>query len=173
MSEKSDNLPGPLYGFFHQTLHETLRYRLGVPDCEDVEVYLAALLAEFSRREALYGVKDAAGQPVESLVEMLAQADVRLAADSFDREREVHRRIGDHLLFWSGFFPEALVHSGGKGKLAAAIRQGSVSYRIVSTFEHDPYGAEAPVFGKLSDGFEVWREGLEMVRWTMPGLPRG
>ncbi len=88
---------------------------------------------------------------------MLAEGDVRLRADSFDREREVHKHIGDFILFWSGLYPNHLT----KLKIVTQAnltcdytRQGQRSYHLVSTFNHDPYTAEAPIFNTLSERFE-------------------
>ncbi len=160
----------PLQKYFKQVVHHTLEDDLGVRGQGDVEAYLADLLLAFLHREGLFTIRDATGRPLETVSEMLAEGDIRLNADSFDREREVHRHIGDFLLFLSGLFPESLVRSGGEGSLDSAVRQGKVSYHIVSSFEHGPYTDEAATFRKLSDRFEVWREGLYLLRSDFEGF---
>jgi hypothetical protein len=68
-------------------------------------------------------------------------------------------------------FPEFLERTGGTGNLEDAVRQGKVSYYIVSSFDYVPYDAEAPTFRKLSEAFELCREGLLLVRRQLRGLP--
>jgi hypothetical protein len=104
---------------------------------------------------------------------MLVEADVRLNADSFDREREVHKHIGDFLLFWSGLYPEflrKLKAPGSKDLFVDFDEQGKYSYHVVSTFDHDPYSAEAPIFRKLSAEFEQYKYGLSLVRASFSGF---
>lgn len=121
------------------------------------EEYLASLLVEFIRTDRLYTIKDADGRPVTSVIEMVAEGDVRLRADSFDREREVHKHIGDYILFWTGIYPDHLrrIKLKTPGDLACDYaRQGRDSYHLVSTFDHPPYDREAGLFANLSEGFE-------------------
>lgn len=169
---RENNRPNePLLGFFHECVHWSLRTELRLSDCSDVEEYLSALLAAFTLRDRLYAITDAEGKPIETITELLAQGDVRLEADSFDREREVHRHIGDYLLFYSGIYPEHFVQAFGKGYLDHAIRQGQASYGIVSSFDHAPYDVEAPTFRRLAESFELWRHGLMLVRGHLKGFP--
>lgn len=163
----------PLENYFHQALQQALRDELGLVDADDVECYLAQMLAAFVHRDQIFAIRDAEGRRVESIAEMMVEGDVRLNADSFDREREVHRHIGDFVLFWSGMFPEFLPdikRPGGKDALVDLAAQGRESYHIVSTFEHDPYGPEAPTFRKLSEGFALYQRGLLLVRASLDGL---
>ena len=168
--DRQDNSNRTLQAYFFEAVHRSFASRLGVRGYDDVVSYLAAMLAVFARGDAIYAIRDADGRPVRTVAEMLAEGDVRLNADSFDREREVHQHVGDYLLFWSGFFPEALVEHVGAGGLNDAIRQGKLSYSIVSSFDYGRYSDEAPTFRKLSDRFEVWRDGLEIVRSSFDGL---
>lgn len=148
--------------YFAQVLHEKLHDNLGVFGASDVENYLSELLERFLHFDHIYAIRDAQGQRVTTLAAMLAEGDIRLNATTFDREREVHRHVGDFLLFWTGMFPEYLQHSSEP--LVEIEKQGSFSYYVVSTFEHDPYTNDAPTFRKLSEGFETFREGLGLVR---------
>ncbi|MBS1716734.1 MAG: hypothetical protein JSS72_03255 [Armatimonadetes bacterium] len=158
----------PLWGFLSETLSESLEDRLLMRGVEDVREYLAAMLVDFLSYEGIYRLRNSQGQVVKSLSEMLAEADVRLEANSFDREREVHQHIGDFLLFWSGLFPECLDSIAIGPNHAEA--QGKQSYYVVSTFEFGRYADDAPVFKKLSEGFDDFQEGLRLVRKRMPGL---
>ena len=163
----------PLRAFFEETIQESLRQRLGLKQTEEVEDYLAQMLVHFLNFDGIFAIKNASGLPVSSVVEMLAEGDIRQNADSFDREREVHRHIGDFLLFWSGIFPEYLKgHRAyvSSDLLVDVIHQGQHSYHIVSTFDHGKYTDEAPVFKKLSEEFDAYREGLNLVRASFKGL---
>lgn len=164
----------PIEIYFREAVHEALNRRLGLREMEDVEVYVASLLAKFLHEEAIFAIRDAYGRPIRSIVEMLAEGDVRLNAESFEREREVHRHIGDFLLFWSGLFPEFLESVGasaGDG-LIDAVKQGAESYYIVSSFDYAPFDREAPTFRKLSIEFAACREGLSLMRASFDGFRR-
>ncbi len=163
----------PLRHYFVEALHDSLSQELGLTHAEDVESYIGDLMVSFMDIDNVYGVHDAFGRPVNSVADMLLEADVRQYADSFDREREVHRHIGDFLLFWSGLFPEFLKQMkapGSRDVLLDPIKQGRFSYYVVSTFEHGSYAHEAPIFKKLSDDFETYRYGLSLVRASFEGF---
>lgn len=165
----------PLRDYFSETLHHSLTGKLGLTDTEEVEAYLAGMLVDFLNFDGIYAIRNAQGKRVESVVEMLAEGDVRLNADSFDREREVHRHIGDFLLFWSGLFPEFLTRlkgSSGQEAIGDVVRQGQFSYHVVSTFEHEPYADEADTFRKLSVHFDQYRAGLGLMRASFDGFAR-
>ena len=98
---------------------------------------------------------------------MLVEGDVVLHATSFDREREVHKHIGDFALFWTGVYPEMLRHFRAAHRadhLVDYVAQGRRSYQIASTFDHGPYAGEAPVLRRLSEQFETCMLGLNLVR---------
>jgi hypothetical protein len=163
----------PLRAFFSEALHESLHDRMGLQDTDPVVAYLAEMMVEFLAFDQIYAIRDAAGQPVESVVEMLAEGDVRQRADSFEREREVHRHIGDFLLFWSGIFPEFLYRLKARQQqdlMVDVVKQGQFSYQVVSSFDYGRYADEAPVFRKLSNEFDAYREGLNIVRSSFKGL---
>ncbi|MBI1756868.1 MAG: hypothetical protein HYR64_07160 [Fimbriimonas ginsengisoli] len=156
----------PIREFFSESIQASLRDCLGLRDTEAVELYLAAMLVDFVSFEGIFAIRDASGRSVQSLPELLAEGDVRLRADSFAREREVHRHIGDLLLFWSGLYPEFLPRLAAVpgDPVEQAVRQGSLSYHVVSTFEHSPYGEQAGTFRKLSVHFDEYRTGLSLLR---------
>lgn len=163
----------PLRNYFSETIHEALTKELGLETATDVENYLGDMLLRFLHLDRIYGLRDAYGQRVETVAEMVVEADPRLKAGSFDREREVHKHIGDFLLFWSGVFPEFLRHlrSPASGDvLLDPLRQGQLSYYVASTFDYDPYTAEAVIFRKLSVDFERYSYGLRTVRKHFGGL---
>lgn len=172
---KGKSRENPIRLYFADALHRSLHERLGLREIEDVESYLVGLLVEFLHNDRIYAIRDSGGRRLECIADMVVEGDIRLNADSFDREREVHKHIGDFLLFWSGVFPEFLDRlkaPGSRDAMIDVIKQGRLSYHVVSTFEHDPYGPEAPTFRKLSADFEAFSIGLGLVRASFKGYAR-
>jgi hypothetical protein len=162
----------PIRAFFAEALRTTLREDLGEDDLR-IEAYLQRLLIDFMNWDGIYSIRDGEGRRVQSVSEMLEYGDVRLKANSFDREREVHRHVGDFLLFWSGLFPEAL--RGIKGPvgpdaLLDPVGQGRHSYYVASTFSHDRYAEESGILRHLSDEFERYQFGMQCLRSRLPSL---
>jgi hypothetical protein len=156
----------PIWMYFGTAIHQAMEESFGLSD-DDVEVYMTNLLVDFLHGDNLYAIRDRLGKPVDSISEMLSEGDVRLNANSFDREREVHRHIGDFLLFSSGLFPEFLrsIRATNMQDLLLDVnRQGKESYHIASTFDHEPYSAESKTLGKLSEQFEAYQASLMLVR---------
>ncbi|MFN4033626.1 MAG: hypothetical protein ACK4ME_08440 [Fimbriimonadales bacterium] len=136
-------------------------------DDRQVMRYLTNLLTEFAHIDSLYRLRDLRGRPLQEVAEMLYYADIRLGAQSFYQEREVHRHIGDFTLFWTGVYPEALPRlraSLRKDHLIDYVKQGKESYRLVSLFDIGEWREEAPMFRRLSENFEVAMQGLHAVR---------
>jgi len=122
---------------------------------------------EFIHMDNIYRIRNVAGRRLEEVAEMLMEADVRLEAMSFSREREVHRHIGDYTLFWTGVYPEMLRYLRAitrKDHLIDYVRQGKQSYYIVSTFDLGDWRQDAPLFRRLSEEFETCMYGLNLVR---------
>ncbi|GIV06898.1 MAG: hypothetical protein KatS3mg017_0100 [Fimbriimonadales bacterium] len=136
-------------------------------DDRQVMRYLTNLLTEFAHMDNLYRLRDLNGRPLQEVAEMLYYADIRLGAQSFYQEREVHRHIGDFTLFWAGVYPEALPQlraSLRKDHMIDYVKQGKESYRLVSLFDIGEWREEAPMFRRLSEHFEVAMQGLHAVR---------
>jgi hypothetical protein len=162
----------PLRVYFAEAVHEAFDSRLGIHE-SDVEDYLTSMMIAFLHLDEIYGIKNKEGQPVTAISDMVVEGDIRMNADSFLREREVHRHIGDFLLFWSGLFPEHLQYiksPAGPDALLDPVGQGRMSYHVASTFEHDPYGEEAKTLKKLSHDFESYQYGLGLVRAGFEGF---
>ena len=123
---------------------------------------------------AFFGLPTKSGlapiQSVEGLLEEMERAadPVNGAAPSFDAERALRKHIGDYALFVAGMYPEAAGsrhrHRHHSPSLAELIRAGKESYFIVSQFNLFEYEQEAPLFARLSDGFERCILGLTLVR---------
>lgn len=150
--------------FFRDTLHDALTAQVGLKPIDAAETYLSDLLVRFLHTDAQFAIRNAEGQRVRTVAEMLIEGDVRFAAKSFKREREVHRHIGDLMLFWTGVFPKGIKGVAEPGDtIIDPVEQGRVSYDIAASFDHPPYDAEAPVLRLLSDNFEAYRYGLHLV----------
>lgn len=168
--------------FFHQIVTDTYSTRLGMRDNE-VTSYVADLLTEFCEADKMYRVRDANGNPVREVGEMLKASDpVHGTAASFDAEREVRKHIGDFTLFYTGMYPESthrFRRSEGES-FVDLVKTGKESYYIVSQFNVFEYAMEAPLFAKLSETFERCLYGLTLVReemlkhspGTLPTRPR-
>ena len=158
----------PLEPFFHQAVRNSYEGKLGLHD-PDVTGYVAHLLCEFSEADKLYKVRDEMGHPIEELEALIQAADpIHGTAPSFDAERAMRKYIGDYALFVGGMYPEANIPGGRRRSphpsLGELIKAGKESYFIVSQFNMFEYEQEAPLFARLSDGFERCILGLSLVR---------
>jgi hypothetical protein len=166
---KPVNPKHPIYSHFAALVAEALSARR-LPAESQVDSYLTDLLVRFIHSDEVYSVRRG-GRPLESVIEMAAEGDVRLNADSFERERQVHRHIGDYILFWSALYPDYLRRlrlGSGLDLVCDYTSQGRESYFIVSTFEHPPFGDEAPTFRRLSEGFGDYSLALADVADSLP-----
>ena len=159
----------PLEPFFQQAVRNSYEGKLGLYDSE-VTGYVARLLCEFSDVDNLYKVHDPMGRPIEELEGLVRAADpVHGTASSFDTERAVRKHIGDYALYVAGMYPESM-DPNRKSRclrhpsLGELIQVGKESYHIVSQFNLFEYEEEAPLFTRLSDGFERCILGLTLVR---------
>ncbi|QDT38956.1 hypothetical protein [Stratiformator vulcanicus] len=158
-----------LRSLFTGLIEQTFQTELGIAD-PSLTDYLSEMLVRFCRVDAIFSVRDLEGKRLEEIAEMLVEAEQRIAAP----KRELHRHIGDFALFWSGVFPDALARLQApmrKDHLIDYCEQGRRSYYIASTFDSDPFGREAPVLRRLSEEFDVCREGLNRVRSEWANLP--
>ena len=166
--------PSILSRLFGALVERTFLQTLGVHE-PGVAEYLANVLTDFAHMGRVYQVRDWQGRPLHEVADMLVQADVRLEAASFNREREVHKHIGDFTLFWAGVYPEALPRlqaASRKDHLLDYVQQGKSSYAIAASFNYGDYRPQAPVLKKLSDEFELCLYGLNLVRREIDGLAR-
>jgi hypothetical protein len=156
----------PIRQLFWTLVQRSFQVNLRLSDPQ-IARYVANLLVDFVHRDSIYRLKDARGAVLEEVAEMLVEGDVALNATSFEREREVHKHIGDFALFWTGVYPEMLRYfraSTRRDHLVDYVEQGRKSYQIAATFEYGPYTEEAPVLRHLAENFETCMLGLHMVR---------
>jgi hypothetical protein len=165
----------PLSRLFGNLTAENFAEHLDWPDAQVIE-YITDVLSDFVHVDQLYKIRNTQGQRVEEVAEMLAEGDLLHRAQSVEREREVHRHIGNYTLFMAGIFPEFL-HRLRTSKVVVSadalldfIQAGKRSYRIVSEFTYGSYRPEAPLFRKLSENFELCVYGLGYVRADLDRL---
>lgn len=165
----------PLYRLLAELTQRNFAVSLSWPDPEVIG-YLTGILVDFVHMDRLYKIRDARGRRVEEVAEMLLEGDVLHRADSVERERAVHKHIGDYTLFMAGIFPEFLRRLRASRILLSPdafldyIHVGKRSYRIVSEFPSDFPGGPSPLFRKLSENFELCVYGLGYVRTDLDRL---
>jgi hypothetical protein len=150
---------------FHEVVTDCYDARLGLRDAE-ISSYVADLLTEFCRADNIYRIRDAAGNPLREVSEMLHASDpVHGTASSFGQERERRKHIGDYTLFFTGMYPESTQSwERQRDNFLTMVQAGKESYYIVSQFDLFEYAQEAPFFARLSSSFEACTYGLNMVR---------
>ena len=141
--------------YFAGITEHTFHADLGVTDTQLVD-YLTDLLTRFIRSDAVYRVRDLTGR--------LLEAEERIG----ESKREVHRHIGDFILFWAGCYPESLPklkRPASPDALLDYCTQGKRSYRIASKIPSDPATLpSSSVLERISDEFELCVYGLGEVR---------
>lgn len=163
----------PLRLYVQEAMHEVLSDKLMRRGDEDVEAYLADLMLRFTHQDAVYGLKDAKGRRLRYVYDMLEEADVRLNAENFERERQVHKHIGDFVLFHAGLFPEIFGTDDYQSRLRNHIRIAKNSYQIVSSFTYGGYAEQSLTFKKLSQHFETYVTVLRLTRMSFHGYNEG
>ncbi len=152
----------PIHRFFSGLTESAFQARLGLADPPLID-YLAELLVQFVRFDAIYRVRNIGGRRLDQVADMLLEAEQRVG----NARREVHRHIGDFTLFWTGVYPEALRRLRGASKTDHFIdycSQGKQSYYIASTYRDDETAEEGAILERLSEEFEMCALGLSEVR---------
>jgi len=158
----------PLQKMFVEMVGKHYAEQIGLRD-PGLIAYVAHLLAEFCDADELFKLKNTYGRPLSDVGEMLLESDpIYGPAQSFDREREVRKHIGDYTLFFTGMFPESINHFRlRRNRIEGFVdwmKAGKESYYIVSKFEFFEYSKVAPMFAKLSENFESCVYGLNQVK---------
>jgi hypothetical protein len=160
--------PESLRDMFAALTEHTFQVDLGIADTRLTD-YLTDMLLRFVRFETIFRFRSTIGRRLEEVAEMMLEAEQRQGKP----RREIYRHIGDFTLFWAGVYPEALSHRQApdrKDHLLDYLEQGKRSYYIASTYQDEPFSAEAAVLRRLSDEFELCSVGLAQVRkeWERP-----
>jgi hypothetical protein len=146
-----------LRGFFDGVVEEAVRARAQRPS-DATRFYLATLLADYARPGTLNrAVLDV---PLPLLLQGAMQA---AGAERFDRLR----RLGDDVLYLSGFFGDHLVRRGVEVSFVSLLgaRCYDAAAALLRTPRSDSVGPD--VFSELSDRFEVFVAILSDVAETL------
>ena len=150
----------PLRRLFTGLTERTFFEGLAWPDPE-VTGYLADLLTDFAHVDNVYRIRNAAGQRVREVAEMLAEGDLLHRATTLEREREVHKHIGDYTLFMTGLFRE---HVERRASTGFYVREGKRAYQVVAAFERSALKPDARLFAALADRFEGYAKALSYMK---------
>lgn len=156
----------PLKRLFSGAVHHALYVDLGLCDPQIAD-YLTELLSQFVHVDDLHPFTDAAGRRLEDLASMLTDAHLQPPVGRLQRERILHRHIGDYALFWTGLFPEGLrrMRPVGTGdRLSDYMTQGKRSYAIASDLTAPEDQPPPGVLRRLSEHFEFCVHGLNLCR---------
>ncbi|WP_447978543.1 hypothetical protein [Candidatus Nitrospira bockiana] len=157
----------PLRRLFAALTERSFTEKLGWPD-QKITGYVSNLLVEFTHSDELFKIRNQHGRRLATVVEMLFESEVLLQAESFERERDVHRHIGDFTLFMAGLFPEYLTRLKTASLiyhqdfLVDYVKTGKRSYGMVAQYLESE--ETSPLFRKLSENFELCVTGLGFVR---------
>ncbi len=121
--------------------------------------YITNLLTEFVQIENMYRIKDASGNRIQYLFEMLAQAGNQMSGEV---RREYYKHLGDIILFNLGLFPENLTYGHRTLSPDYYAEAGRRSYTIVAEMDSSP--RSTVVYRKLSQQFEQCVVGLNWVK---------
>lgn len=166
----------PLRRLFTSLAEAVFFKKLQWPDLPVVR-YVADLLIDFTHVDHYYRIRNMKGRPFKEVAGMLLESDILLNAGSFEREREVHRHIGDFTLFTLGIFPEYIKRIKGPAHISHPdflidyIKVGKHSYRNVSEFNYGEYRQAVSLFRKLSENFELCVTGLGFIKEGIYRLP--
>lgn len=144
-----------------------------------VVLYIADLLSRFARSENLHFIRRLPDKNLETVVEMLLEAEIRSrpSEPEFDPfcERDIRKHVADYALFMTGIFREYVQRIG---ILDLYFKKGSESYRKVYEFDASLAQKHAAIFRQLYDKFEQYSGGINYMKkvyfdYKMPeGLPK-
>jgi len=142
-----------LHQFFHHQLQRSfLAHGLDDPPTID---YVAEMLARFAHTRALYAVQDAAGRPVEYIVDMLMLHAGRRGAHA----RQITRHLGEFTLFMSGVFRDRVA---ARGQLDYYRAHGRGAFWRCAASEPSERGART--YRHLGEQFGIISDALDHLR---------
>jgi hypothetical protein len=161
----------PLRRLFAGLAEHAFLSHLGVADPPLID-YLSSLLSRFIHYDAVYRLRSEDGRPLTEVVDMVLEAEHLPGGRT---RREYYRHIGDFALFWTGVFPEGIIRTRRfcKDQFVDYTIQGKRGYLIASRLDEQSHSAQADLFRRLSEQFEVCAIGLREVRREWEDLRRG
>jgi hypothetical protein len=127
--------------------------------------YLTDLLTRFVRSEALRAIRELPGRRLDSVTDSLLAIQHVWATDSPDfdpgAERALRRQIGDYTLFMTGIFRD---HVDRLAVTRYYEQEGRRAYRFVAEMARSRSEADAPLYRRLSDRFEMYAGALTYAR---------
>jgi len=95
-----------------------------------VTEYITGVLVDFARTENLYKIRDREGRSLDTVVELLLEAQEALVVQSdVTRERAIKKHVGDYVLFMTGLFKE---YTNRLGVTNYYVEAGAGAYQSVS-----------------------------------------
>lgn len=127
--------------------------------------YLADLLTRFARTEALRAVRELPARRLDTVADSLLAVQRVWEWESGDfnpgAERVIRRQIGDYTLFMTGIFRDHVDRLAVTGYYE---HEGRRAYRFVSEVARAQDEADAPLFRRLADRFELYAGALTYAR---------
>jgi len=127
--------------------------------------YLTDLLTRFVRSEALRTIRELPGRRLDSVTDSLLAIQQAWDPDAaeFDpgAERAVRRQIGDYTLFMTGIFRDHVDRLAITGYYE---HEGRRAYRFVAEIARARSEADAPLYRRLSERFEMYAGALSYAR---------
>ena len=126
--------------------------------------YVTDLLTRFTRTDELYRLRNARGEKLESIAEMLVELMRTWESEtpySHTRDVEIRQHCGDYALFMSGIFR---THVEGESLLAYYLTEGESAYRIVGEHLQMTFAQGAVLYRSLAAEFERLSGALDYMR---------
>ena len=127
--------------------------------------YLTDLLSRFVRTDALRAIRDLPGRRLDTVADsLLAIQDVwDWSSPDFDpgAERVLRRRIADYTLFMTGIFRDYVDRLAVTGYYE---HEGRRAYRFLAEVARARAEADASLYRRLSDRFEMYAGALTYAR---------
>ena len=162
----------PLRRMFSGSVQHALFVDVGICDTQLAD-YLAEMLSSLIHMEEIYPFRDATGRKLVKLAEWLTDTQLQMSLSKKQRQRIIHKHIGDFTLFWTGLFPEGLrrlEHVGAGDRLSDFLQQGKRSYAVASELSANNDEPPAGILQRLSEQFEFCMHGLNICRKDWGGL---
>jgi len=127
-----------------------------------VTEYISGVLVDFARSENLYKIRTKDGRALDTVVELLAEAqEAFLVHSDVTRERAIKKHVGDYVLFMAGLFYE---YTNRLGLTSYYVEEGARAYQSVGEIDLACLRPGSSLFLELSRRFELYVAGLNYLR---------